>query len=446
VSRNFYFGGDVVATSRSKKLTKRVVDGLGSEAKAYVVYDTELKGFGVRVAPSGSKTWQVEYRPYPGGRGVNKTRMSIGSTSALAPDEARKKAKVLLSAAAQGSHPAQERTASRREMKMAGLVDLYAKEGCFVLRGIRQGQPMKPATKAYTIARLRHHVVSLLGTKRVSEITSTDVERMVRDIAAGKTAKDEKPEEGGRRVIVRGGQGAARKVVRDVSAVFTFAIRRKILVSNPCDTAAVRKTDNKRTRYLNLDEVSRLGKALDELQAGGVNPKALDIARLWVLTGCRRDEIAGLRWSEIDFEHSCLRLDDSKTGASVRPLAAPALALLASIMRDEGSAYVFPATSGDGHFQGTKRIWPKAIKLAELPGVTPHTLRHTLGSAAVSSGETLAMTGAILGHSNMRSTAIYAHVQQDPMSRAAGRAVKPLAAALSGKPAGKVVRFRRRSG
>ena len=73
--------------------------------------------------------------------------------------------------------------------------------------------------------------------------------------------------------------------------------------------------------------------------------------------------------------------------------------------------------TGKAHFQGTKRIWPKAIKLAKLPGVTPHTLRHTLGSAAVSAGETLAMTGAILGHSNARSTAIYAHVQRDPAKK-----------------------------
>ena len=150
--------------------------------------------------------------------------------------------------------------------------------------------------------------------------SSTDIERMVRDIAAGKTAKDVKPENS-RRIIVRGGDGAARKVARDLSAMFTFAVRRGIVLSNPCENAAIRKTDNRRTRYLSIEEVRRLGAALETLQADGVNPKALDITRLWALTGCRRDEIAALKWSEVDFERGCLVLEDSKTGESVRPLA-----------------------------------------------------------------------------------------------------------------------------
>ena len=134
-------------------------------------------------------------------------------------------------------------------------------------------------------------------------------------------------------------------------------------------------------------------------------------------------------------------------------MAAPALALLAALPRYADSSapgglspWVFPASRGDGHFQGTKRIWPKIVKKAGLPGVTPHTLRHTLGSAAVSFGETLAMTGAILGHADQRSTSIYAHVQHDPATRAADRAVAPIAAALAGKKPGKVLPMKRRTG
>ncbi|WP_192356314.1 site-specific integrase [Mesorhizobium mediterraneum] len=425
-----------------KKLTKSMVDNLGAAAKAFIVYDTEVKGFGVRVAPSGSKTWQVEYRPYPGGREVAKRRMAIGSATTIPAEQARQKARDILSSVSKGGDPAKDRNDKRRELKIEDLVDLYEAEGCYVLRGLRQGEPMKPNTKAYTVARLRHHVVALLGTKRVTDVSPSDVERMVRDIAAGKTAKDEKPEDG-RRIIVRGGDGAARKVARDLSAMFTFAMRRNLAPLNPCENAAIRKTDNRRTRYLSIEEVRRLGQALEQLQEEGVNPKALDITRLWALTGCRRDEIAALKWSEVDFERGCLILEDSKTGESVRPLAAPAIVLLSSMTREK-SAFVFPATSGKRHFQGTKRIWPKVVKLAKLPGVTPHTLRHTLGSAAVSTGETLAMTGAILGHSNARSTAIYAHVQRDPAKKAAGRAVGPIAAALSGAKPAKVIPLRKR--
>ncbi|MEC5383069.1 site-specific integrase [Aurantimonas sp. C2-6-R+9] len=420
------------------KLTKRAVDGLAAKDKAFIVYDADLKGFAVRISATGVKTWQVEYRPFPGGRSVTKRRMALGSVQSLTPDEARRKARDILTAASKGNDPARDRADKRKELRIVDLIDLYEEEGCYVQRGMRQGEAMKPTTKAYTLGRLRNHVVPLLGTRRITEISSTDIERMVRDIGKGKTASDEKigPRQ---RIIVRGGEGAARKVARDLSAVFSFAVRRRLVTENPFATASIRKTDNRRTRYLSIEEVGRLGQALEILEGQGINPKALDICRLWALTGCRRDEIAGLKWAEVDFQRSCLALADSKTGASVRPLAAPALAMLSALPRYGNSPFVFPASSGAGHFQGTKRIWPKVVELAKLPGVTPQTLRHTLGSAAVSTGETLAMTGAILGHSNARSTSIYAHVQFDPATQAAGRAVGPIAAALSGKRSAEVI-------
>jgi integrase len=143
---------------------------------------------------------------------------------------------------------------------------------------------------------------------------------------------------------------------------------------------------------------------------------ALNQARLWALTGCRRNEIAGLKWSEVDFERGLLILGDTKTGRSVRPLGAAAMALLKSLRSEaqENAIFVFPAVRGRTFYQGTKRIWPIVMKKAELEGVTPHTLRHTLGSAAASAGEALLMVGSILGHANARSTQIYAHVAHDP--------------------------------
>jgi site-specific recombinase XerD len=111
------------------------------------------------------------------------------------------------------------------------------------------------------------------------------------------------------------------------------------------------------------------------------------------------------------------------------------LVLLKSVSRSADSEFVFPAESGEGHYQGTKRLWPRVVAKAELPGVTPHTLRHTMGSTAVSTGEALALTGAILGHANARSTALYAHVQNDPSRRAANRVSGKIAAALAGKSA-----------
>ena len=234
-----------------------------------------------------------------------------------------------------------------------------------------------------------------------------------------------------KRIIVRGGAGAAGKVVQDLSAVYSFAVRRELVASNPVERAAVRKTDNQRQYYLSLEEVKRLGQAFDALVAEGVNAKAMAIARLWALTGCRHNEIAALRWDEVDLERGLLLRGDTKTGRSVRPLSLAAVAILSEVEHVDGSGYVFPGTTGENHYRGTKRIWAKVRTMAKLPDVTPYTLRHTLGSAAVSGGKALALTGAILGHSNPRSTAIYAHVQRALMKKAAERVLGKLAKALN---------------
>lgn len=410
-------------------LTKGVVDSCNAADKRYDVWDSKLPGFGLRVGTSGAKTYVVRYRANGGGRSAPRRYVTVGRHGTLTVEQARKKAQQILAEATVGEDPAMQRNARREELKMAALIDLYETEGCFIQRGKRQGEPMKDRTKTYTIARLRHHVVPLLGNKRVSEVNVTEIERFFRDVATGKSASDTKIGHR-KRIVVRGGDGAARKVFRDLSAVFSFAVRRGIVEANPCEKAVVRKTDNRRERFLSIDEIKRLGAALDELEAEGMNVKAIQITRLWVLTGCRRQEIAELKWDEIDFERGLLVLADSKTGRSVRPLAAAAVKLLQTIERDEDSDFVFPADSGESFFQGTKKVWPKIIAKAGLEGVTPHTLRHTVGAIATSSGEALALTGAILGHANMRSTMIYAHVEMDPSKLAADRVGAQLAAAL----------------
>ena len=99
--------------AKTQKLTKSAIDELAPSDKPFTVYDTGLKGFSVRVAPSGVKTWQVEYRPYPGGRGVAKRRMSLGATNKLPAEEARKEAKAIFAAVARREDPARDRLTDR---------------------------------------------------------------------------------------------------------------------------------------------------------------------------------------------------------------------------------------------------------------------------------------------------------------------------------------------
>lgn len=431
-------------TRRRQHLTKRVVDDAKPGDARYTVRDDEIPGFGLRVEPTGAKSYVIRYRANGGGRGAPERLLILGRHGALTPDQARKVAKVRAAEIATGKDPGGELGAKRREMTVAALVDFYAGEGLVVQRGARQGQPMKPTTAAFTVARLRHHVIPLLGRLKVTEVGTGDIERFVRDVAAGKTARDEKTAPTGgaaaKRIIVRGGEGAARKVARDLSAVFSFARRRGIIAANPVETAAIRKTDNKVERFLSLDEVQRLGAALRVLEADGLNPKAANITRLWALTGCRRDEIAGLQWREVDIDNGLLTLADSKTGRSTRPLGAAARAVLSVIPREKGangilSPFVFPASTGDGFYVGTKRLWPRIIEKADLSSdVTPHVLRHSLGSLAAGYGEALLVIGAVLGHANPRSTAGYAHIARDPAQRAADRVSATIGAALEGTP------------
>jgi integrase len=351
-------------------------------------------------------------------------------------EQARTKAMRLLGAVANGEDPAGKLASKRKEMNITGLVDLYEAEGCYIQRGKRIGEPMKPLTKKYTMGRLRHHVIPLLGRKRITEVSPPDIEKFCRDVSGGKTRSDAKTAPR-TRIIVKGGEGAARKVVRDLSAVFSFAIHQGLLESNPVARAKVRKTDNARDRFLTLVELKRLGAAFDKIEREGANPKAIAICKLWALTGCRRNEIAGLLWSEVDLAEGVFRFADTKTGKSIRPLPWGARMLLRSIGRTEGSDYVFPAESGDGFYAGTKKVWPEVKKAAKLDDITPHTLRHTIGSLAVSHGENLPMTGSLLGHVNPRSTAIYAHVQLEPMRQASERVSRRVASALGG-PVGSI--------
>ncbi len=418
----------------SEKISKATAEAATPRASRYVVWDSELRGFGLRVESTGAKTFVVKYRADGGGRNAPQRLMSLGRFPTVKVGDARTQATKVLAAASLGQDPVGDLAAKRREMKVSELLELYEGEGCFVQRGIRQGEPMKPTTKAYTLARLQHHVLPLLGPRRVSDLTEGDIERFVRLVAKGATAKDQKigPR---KRIIVRGGEGAARKVVRDLSAVLSFAVRRRIISANPVAMASVRKTDNQRSRFLTLQEMKRLGEALDKLEAEGINPKGINIARLWALTGCRRNEIAGLKWSSVDFDLGVLAFDDSKTGRSIRPLATAAATLLKELKAEASDdvQWVFPAERGDGHYAGAKDVWSEVIKRAALPGVTPHSLRHSLGSAAASGGEALLLVGAILGHANARSTQIYAHVDRNPARLAADRAVAGIAAAL-GRP------------
>jgi integrase len=404
---------------RRLRLSKRNIDGLAAIGKRLIYWDDELAGFGLRVEQSGNKTFIVRYRP-GGGRNAPKRFLTIGRFGKLTPEEARNEARRVLSAGELGMDPAAERLCRRKEISVADLCDLYLELGV---------ETKKPQTIAGDRGRINRHIKPLIGGRRASEVTTGDVEKLMKDIASGKTLADFKTGLSRSRVIVRGGKGAATRTVGMLGGIFSFAQRQGIRNDNPC-RGVKRYPDGASERFLNSTEIAILGAALSKAESDGANSSAVNIIRLLAMTGARRNEIAGLQWAEVDIERGCLRLKDSKTGAKVIPLGAAAIHLLDMLTPTGTSHYVFPASTGTSHFQGIKRIWKTVRCKAGFPDLRLHDLRHSFASIGLASGNTLPMIGALLGHSSARTTARYAHLADDPKKIAANRISGHIAEAL----------------
>lgn len=415
----------MAGAERKAKLTDRVVKDAGPEAKRYILWDTAQTGFGLRVEPSGHKSFVVRYRANGGGRNAPRRQLRLKAKpgETLTADRARRIATDILADVTKGKDPAQERDRARLEMTVSALCDLYLKEGT--------GEK-KPSTLTIDRGRIERHIKPLLGRRRISEITSADVKRFMRDVANGKTATDVKTKARGR-AIVEGGKGTAARTVGLLGGIFSFAVAEKLRADNPV-RGVKRYADKKGERFLSGKEIAVLGEALRSLETEGANKSAIAVVRLLTFTGARKSEISRLRWNEVDLERSCLRLGDSKTGAKVIILGPPALAILSEITPVAGSPFVFPAESGDGSFQGTEKVWRKARARAGLSDVRLHDLRHSFASVGLEAGNSLPLIGKLLGHADVKTTARYAHLADDPLKAAAKKISDSIAAAMEARP------------
>lgn len=427
----------MVSESGSGRITKRVVDAAKPGERLYRVWDGELKGFGLKVTPAGAKTYVATYRVGTG-RGAPQREYTIGRHGKLTADEAREEARRILSDARLGADPQGERKRLRGERTIAQLCDLYLAEGV---------SKKKPATIETDRYRIEAHIKPLLGKKRVSAVSSSDVHKFMRDVAAGKTAVERQRLGPRAYTQPRGGKGTASRTVGLLGGIFAFAVENGLRPDNPVH-GVKRYKDRSFERFLSPKELARLGAAIEAAEGEGRNPHGLAVIRLLLTTGARKGEIEALRWDEVDFERSALRLRDSKTGAKVVAIGAPALALLSDLADKAKAAgkvppprspYVFPASRGKAlHWSGTKRVWEAVRKAAGLSDVRLHDLRHTYASLAIGAaggGQSLAVIGKLLGHKDVRTTARYAHLADDPVRQAADRIAAAAAAGLSGQSA-----------
>jgi integrase len=246
-------------------------------------------------------------------------------------------------------------------------------------------------------------VIPLLGRRAVKEVTPANVRAFIRDIIAGKTAANVKTGKRGR-AIVEGGPGAAARTAGLLGGIFTYAVHSGYRPDNPV-TGVERPADNRRRIHLNPDQYKALGDALSD--ATGREPwQAVEAARLLALTGARLGEVVNLKRTECDVRNSYLRLGDTKTGESIRPLGRAALAVIRAALGRHTGAYVFPALRrSHGPYGGIPKAWARLVgKRPELAGLTPHGLRHAFSNIGDDLGFTEATIGAVIGHGGSGST------------------------------------------
>jgi integrase len=366
--------------SRKARVTIASVDALGPDE---ILWDTDLKGFGVR-RQARAVSYIVKTRVYGQQRWLTIGRHG----SPWTPATARKEAVRLLREAASGHDPATEKEARKARITFAEAIVEYK---------AHHFAKLKPKTR-YEYDRLIENVLlPKLARRKIEEITRADAAKLHQDHAS--TPRQ------------------ANFALAVLSSILSWAedCGYHAQLSNPC--IGIRKyREAKRQRYLNTDELGRLGRALSEAEENGeISIAAAAAIRLLIFTGARLSEILTLQWSYLDFERNRAWLPDSKTGEKTINLNKPAVGILKSLPRLTTNPYVIVGARKGMHLVNLSKPWGLVRKKAGLNDVRLHDLRHSYASMGVAAGASLPMIGKLLGHGQAQTTARYAHLADDPI-------------------------------
>lgn len=385
------------------KLTKRIVDALQRNADRDVfTWDCEVRGFGVRVKPSGTKTFVIQYR-----NAERRTRrFVIGQYGVLAVEAARNLARKKLASVIEGGDPAQERRAARDGMTVSEVCDWYLEEAEAGRLLGRNRRPIKASSVAGDRSRIEQHIKPLIGRRVVSHLKLADIERLQADIASGKSARERRVGRGGQ---TSGGVGVAGRAISTLRSLLNHARRLGIIEQSPANGVRV-IASNRLKRRLSAGEVRHLGKVMTQMEREGEHPTGLAAIRALLLTGFRRMEVLAMQKAWIEPEDNCVAFPDTKSGAQMRAVGDAAIVHLMSQGQRSTSPCVFPADWGDSHFIGVVRVLDRVCVRARLDNVTPHTLRHTFASIAASLGFSELTISGLLGHGPRGVTQRYVHL------------------------------------
>ncbi|MDR6303983.1 integrase [Nitrobacter vulgaris] len=407
---------------RNQTITKSLVDGLEARATEYSVWDAKLPGFGVRVRPTGSMSFIVVYRA-GSGRSAPFRRYTIASVGKLAPEAARIRAKQILGKVVNGIDPANEKARERGTATVGELADLFVRH--------HADKKLKPSTCSYYRLLVETIIKPAFGSTKSDKLSRAAVSRLHSGMSKHRVN--------------------ANRTLTLLSGIYAYGGQIGEVPEGYNPARGIEKfKEASRERFLNGDELGRLGAALQEAETVGipwdvdngpnskhvpklkrvtiVSKSAAAALRLLVLTGCRLREILHLKWEYVDFERGVLFLPDSKTGKKTVVLNAPALAVLAGLERI--GPYVIPGDNIEKPRSDLKRPWAAVSTRAGLQGVRLHDLRHTYASFGVGGGLGLPIIGKLLGHAQASTTARYAHLDNDPLRRATEKIGAELSAAM----------------
>ena len=387
------------------KLNKRSVDGLLPPAKGQaVLWDTEVRGYGVRVLPSGTKTFILQYR---NPEGIQR-RINIGRYGILTVDQARDQAKLFLASVIKGEDPADETRRARKGMTVAEMCEWYLTEARAGNILGRLNRPIKASSLDMDESRIKTHIIPLLGKRVVAQLSVADVEQMQSDVKNGKTAK---ARTGGRGGKATGGAGVASRCLGTIQAIIGHAKHKGLLTTHPTQ-GAKKLASKKRTRRLSVAEIEMLGKAIAYAEQNHENPVALGVLQTLLLTGYRREEAQAMQRAWVSVPGGFVSFPDTKGGAQVRAIGPAALKVVQNQAEIVGNPYVFPSEAGSGPYTAVSSCLDRVCKLAGISGVTPHTLRHTFGSIAGELGFSELTIRAMLGHASQNVTQDYIHIDE----------------------------------
>lgn len=370
------------------KLTKRQIESLEPAEKDYFVWDTELSGLGIRVFPTGRKQFVLQYR-----FGKTSRRMSLGRFGAITPDQARGAALEALVKIRQDVDPQLEKKQRRTAITVKELADRFDEEHIAVR--------LKASTAKEYRRNLRLFILPAIGHLRVLDVNRADIAKYHHDWR-------HRPYQANRNLEI-------------ISKMFNLAEMWGLRPDGTNPRRHIRKyPEKKRERYYSAGELRALGRVLTEMEEERIElSSAIAAIRLLLFTGCRLGEIMTLRWDFVDFDAKVFRLPDSKTGAKLVHLGTAALSVLRGIDRQQDNDFVIMGRKPGAHLTDLQPFWQRLRGRAGLKDARIHDLRHTFASVAVSNGQSLPMIGKLLGHTQVQTTARYAHLANQPVMDAA---------------------------